>query len=228
VLVIFDLDGTLVDSRLDLANSTNDVLATYGAPPLPVDRVGGLVGEGARKLVERALTAAGLTHVDLDEALARFRAVYDRRLLETTRPYDGIAEAVRDAARHASLALFTNKPEGPSRRLLEAFGLAGAFGWVIGGDSGFPRKPDPAAVEHLRRAAAAPADETLFVGDSMIDVETARRAGVRMCVARYGFGHLRGDLTLRGDEMVADTPAGVSAAIARLSIALVPPPRRGA
>ena len=214
MLVIFDLDGTIVDSRLDLANSTNEVLESYGAAPLAVNEIAGMVGEGARRLVQRARAAAGLG-VPLDEALARFRAVYDRRLLEHTRPYPGIPEAVRHARTHARLAVLTNKPESPSRRLLEAFGLLEPFEWVLGGDSGFPRKPDPAAVAHLMERAGAGATDTLFVGDSMIDVETARRAGVPVCVARYGFGHLRGELALRGDELIAAAPSDISGIVDR-------------
>lgn len=214
-LVIFDLDGTIVDSRLDLANSTNDVLVGYGARPLPVDRVAAMVGEGARKLIERALEAAGLAP-DLDDALGRFREVYDRRLLEHTRPYPGIAEVIRSASARAQLAVLTNKPVGPSQRLLEAFDVAAPFGWVLGGDSGFARKPDPAAVHYLLEQAGAGAADALFVGDSMIDVETARRAGVRMCVARYGFGHMRGELVLNGEELIAETPADVGRIIESL------------
>lgn len=211
--ILFDLDGTLVDSRVDLANSTNDVLVSYGARPLPVDRVAGMVGEGAKKLVERALAAVSVD-ADLDDALTRFREVYDRRLLEHTRPYEGIADVVQAASARARLAVLTNKPEGPSRRLLEAFGMASAFEWVVGGDSGFSRKPDPSALRHLQGQAGASPAETLLVGDSMIDVHTARNAGVRICVARYGFGHLRGELVLRGDELIAETPADVGRIVA--------------
>ena len=213
-LITFDLDGTLVLSSLDLANSTNDMLQSYGAPALPVNAVTAMVGEGARKLVERAMAASGLEPTRAG-ALERFRQIYDRRLLEHTRPYDGIVAVVRDAARRARLAVLTNKPEGPTRRLLEAFDLLAPFAWIIGGDSGFPRKPDPASVRHLMTEAAAPAADTLFVGDSMIDVETARRSGVRICVARYGFGHLRGELVLTGDELVAMNPLEVGVAIDR-------------
>ena len=211
-LVVFDLDGTLVDSSLDLANSTNEMLGSYDAPALPVDVVAGMVGEGARKLVQRALAASGLDPA-LNDALERFRGIYDRRLLEHTRPYEGIAAVVRAASRIARLGVLTNKPGAPARRLLDAFGLASEFTWVIGGDSGFPRKPDPTALRHLMTAASASTAETLFVGDSMIDVETARHAGVTICVARYGFGHLRGELVLRGDEIVAMQPADVGTAI---------------
>jgi len=211
-LVVFDLDGTLVDSRLDLAESTNEMLETYGARPLPVDAVTRMVGEGAKKLVERALAASAL-NPDEPTALDRFRAIYDRRLLVHTRPYEGIGEVIRTAAARAALAVLSNKPEAPTRRLLEAFNLATAFTWVIGGDSTFPRKPDPSGLRHLVRVAGSTEATTLFVGDSMIDVETARRAGVRMCVAQYGFGDFRGELTLSGDELIAATPLAVGHAI---------------
>jgi phosphoglycolate phosphatase len=217
-LVIFDLDGTLVDSQLDLANSTNEMLEGYGATALPVLRVAGFVGEGAKVLVERALVAAGVSAPTapkalIEDALDRFREIYGRRLVEHTRPYEGIVDVVRRAAARVPLAVLTNKPEAPTRRLLEAFDLVAWFSWVIGGDSGFPRKPDPESLRHLaREAGAAPAD-VLFVGDSMVDVETARRAGARVCVARYGFGHLRGELVLAGDELLADTPGEVGTII---------------
>jgi phosphoglycolate phosphatase len=213
-LIIFDLDGTLVDSRRDLADSTNEMLESYGAARLPVDEIAGMVGDGARKLVQRARAASGLK-VEVVDALNRFRSIYDRRLLLNTRPYDGIGEVVRAAATRARLAVLTNKPVVPSRRILDAFDLTPLFAWVIGGDSEFPRKPDPAGVHYLMAQAGVAAAATLFVGDSMIDVETASAAGVRVCVARYGFGHLRRELMLTGDEFVAGQPADVGAAINR-------------
>lgn len=207
-LIVFDLDGTLVDSQRDLADSTNEVLTTYGAAPLPMETVAGMVGEGALRLVARALAAAGLDR-DVSEALGRFREIYDRRLLVHTRPYPGVPEMARDLAAQARLCVLTNKPEAPSRRLLEAFGLAAHFTSVIGGDSGFARKPDPAGLLHLIEESDGDAASTVFVGDSMIDVETARHANVRMCVALYGFGRQRGDLVFRGDELLAEQPADV-------------------
>ena len=212
-LVIFDLDGTLIDSRRDLAESTNEMLASYDAAPLPMDDVAAMVGEGAKVLVERALSAAGLDP-GAPDALDRFRAIYDRRLFEHTRPYAGIVDVVRGAATGAALAVLSNKPEAPSRRLLDAFDLSSSFRWVVGGDGPFPRKPDPAAVAFLMAEARAPAEWTLLVGDSTIDVLTARRAGVRMCVARYGFGRLDAQALASGTD-VAATPAEVGAVIAR-------------
>jgi phosphoglycolate phosphatase len=214
-LIVFDLDGTILDSRRDLADSTNDVLASYGAAPLPVDQVAGMIGEGARMLVQRAVQATGpqVGPVNLDEALDRFRTFYDRRLLLNTRPYSGIEAVLAFAARHADLAVLTNKPESFTRRLLEAFEMSSAFRWVIGGDSAFPRKPDPAALMSLMNQATTTRAQTLVVGDSMIDIETARWAGVQICVAWYGYGRLRGEMTLQGDELIAHTTEEVGAAI---------------
>jgi phosphoglycolate phosphatase len=211
-LIVFDLDGTLVDSRLDLAESTNEMLSTYGASPLPVDAVAAMVGEGAKVLVARALEAAGL-EADVSDALTRFREIYDRRLLVHTRPYPGIEQVVAEVSKDHTLAVLTNKPEAPSRRLLDAFGLAGYFRRVIGGDSGPARKPDPAGLNELMSHFESSTATTWLVGDSMIDVETARRAGVRMCVALYGFGQLRGELVLDGSEATVRIAAEIPAAI---------------
>lgn len=213
-LIVFDLDGTILDSQRDLADSTNDVLASYGAAALPVDRVAGMIGEGARVLVERALAAAGVD-APLDEALDRFRTFYDHRLTTHTLPYQGMLEVIQWSAARAPLAVLTNKPESFTRRLLEFFDLSGSFRWVIGGDSPFPRKPDPAALAHLMAEAGVSPADTLLVGDSMIDVETARRAGVAVCFARYGYGHLRGEMDLNGDELTAETPQEVGQTIGK-------------
>jgi len=214
-LIVFDLDGTLVDSRLDLAESTNEMLGTFGAPALPVDRVAMMVGEGARKLVEQALAAAELD-ASVEDALARFRGIYDRRLLIHTRPYDGIADTVDRLSELATLAVLTNKPEAPSRRLLDAFELSGYFRQVIGGDSEFARKPDPEGLRALMSECGATPADTWLVGDSMIDVQTARNAGTRMCAVLYGFGHLRGELVLNGSEKTARTPSEIPAVVTTL------------
>ena len=211
-LIVFDLDGTLIDSRLDLAESTNEMLGTFGAPALAVDRVAMMVGEGARKLVVQALAASNID-ADADEALRRFREIYDRRLLVHTRPYEGIPETVDRLSRQATLAVLTNKPDAPSRRLLDAFELSGYFGQILGGDSEFARKPDPEGLRALMtKYGASPAD-TWLIGDSMIDVETARNAGTRMCVVLYGFGQLRGELVLNGSEAIARTPSEIAGSV---------------
>jgi phosphoglycolate phosphatase len=213
-LIVFDLDGTLIDSQRDIAESTNEMLESYGAEPLPIEDVARMVGEGAKVLVGRALITAGL-RPDVAEAFDRFLRIYDRRLLNHTVPYPGITEVVESAAGRASLALLSNKPEAPTRRLLEAFDLARHFTWTIGGDSAFPRKPDPASLRYLMTEAAVTTTSTLFVGDSMIDVQTARGAGVRLCVVLYGFGALRGDLVLSAAEKAgaAEHAPGLARAI---------------
>jgi phosphoglycolate phosphatase len=206
-LVVFDLDGTIVDSRVDLAESTNEMLASYGAGPLSVEAVTAMVGEGVRRLVERALVATGLDPA-APEAVDRFGAIYARRLLIHTRPYEGLDGIIRDAAAEADLAVLTNKPEGPTRQILDAFGLTPVFACIIGGDSGFARKPDPAGLAHIVAEVGATVARTLLVGDSNVDGETARRAGTAFCAARYGFGRV--DPTPR----MAATPAALRGVIA--------------
>lgn len=212
-LVVFDLDGTLIDSRRDLAESANQMLASYGAKPLSDEAVGAMVGDGARMLVRRALTAAGL-NPDEPDALERFLAIYDRELLRTTRPYPGVLAVVDEAGRHAPVAVLTNKPAAPTSRILEALGFAPFVRWTIGGDAGHPRKPDPAGLRWLMTAAGVRTDRTLLVGDSMVDVETGRRAGARVCLVRYGFGELRGPISLEPGELEAREPSDLRRVLA--------------
>jgi phosphoglycolate phosphatase len=213
-LIAFDLDGTLVDSRRDLADSANRMLESYHAPPLALDEVAALVGDGARQLVSRVLEASRLT-IDVDVALERFLGFYSQVLVAHTRPYKGIPDLVRNLAERAFLAVLTNKPGDLSERLLQALDLASYFERVIGGDSTFPRKPDPAGLQALMADAGVGPERALYVGDSMIDVETARRAGVGVVVAQYGFGYLREPLRLDGSEILADDPVAVERAALR-------------
>jgi phosphoglycolate phosphatase len=211
-LIVFDLDGTLVDSARDLAESANEMLATYGAASLAEDEIAGMVGDGARQLVTRALERAAV-RADVTEALDRFISVYSGRLLRHTRLYPGVTEAVRLASSRASLAVLTNKPTELSHQIVEAFELSPYFTWVVGGDWPFARKPDPAGLLHVMAEAGAPPGATLMVGDSMIDVETARRAGTVACVAGYGFGHLRRPITREADDLLVTEPGDLAAAI---------------
>jgi phosphoglycolate phosphatase len=118
-----------------------------------------------------------------------------------------------DVAPLATLAMLTNKPLLPSQKLVEAFGWSSCFVNVIGGDGDVPRKPDPQGLQRLMTLANAGPASTMLVGDSMVDVETARNAGVAMCVVRYGFGNARGDLQLSGDEWIAETGPDVGRVI---------------
>jgi phosphoglycolate phosphatase len=207
-LIAFDLDGTLIDSRLDLAESANELIASHGGEPLDVDAVAGMVGDGARVLVERVRVASGLA-VTVGDALEEFLSIYERRMTIHTRCYPGIEEALASLDGRALLAVLTNKPAAHTRRLLDHLGIARHFTWTMGADGTFPRKPDPASLLHLMGQAGVTASETLYVGDSMVDVETARRAGVRICVAGYGFSRYGQPLALDGSELVAQTPAEV-------------------
>ena len=208
-LVVFDLDGTLVDSRRDLADAANAMLAGYGVAPLGEDEVARMVGEGAAVLVRRLLERQALA-APLPEALARFLDAYDTRLTAHTRPYDGIPEAVAGAAAFAKLAVLTNKPAAQSLAILDALGLRDPFRWVIGGNSGFPRKPDPASLQYLAAQAGAGTRQVVLVGDSIVDVRTARNAGARLCVARYGFGFASiPEGTLTPGESAVDHPAEI-------------------
>jgi len=205
---VFDLDGTLIDSRKDIADAANQLLRDCGAPPLPEDRIGRMVGDGAATLVARTFAASGIERPP--DALERFLAIYDRWLLNHTRPYDGIPDVLGALVSRASLAVLTNKPIASTRRVLAGLGLARFFedDAVIGGDGPFPRKPDPAGLRHLGARAGISPDDTLLVGDSIIDWRTARDASSAICVARYGFGYEGFPVDeLRPSDLLIDTPA---------------------
>jgi len=205
-LIAFDLDGTLIDSRRDLAHSANELITELGGAPLPEEAVGRMVGEGAAVLVRRALAAAELT--DPGNALARFLEIYDTRLLQHTRLYGGVTEVLQFARTIGRVALLTNKPLAPSMKILQGLGIRDLFDAVTGGDGPFGRKPDPAGLHALMREVGARAKTTLLVGDSPIDHETAARAGVRCCLVSFGYSpdpfprdRLRGDEWLAGDAV---------------------------
>ena len=209
-LVVFDLDGTLVDSERDIADADNATLESYGLGPLPGDEVGRMVGEGAAKLVVRIFQRAGVPRPE--RALERFLSLYSQRLTVHTRPYPGILEALQGLSGRASLAVLTNKPLEISRQILDGLGLGRFFpsDRVVGGDGPFARKPDPSGLQHLIALASATAETTLLVGDSVIDWKTARAAGTSVCLARYGFGFVGfpvGELT--GAEALIDSPEAV-------------------
>jgi phosphoglycolate phosphatase len=207
-LFVFDLDGTLVDSRRDIADAANVLLESCGAAPIPEARIGAMVGEGAAMLVARAFKASGVERPA--DALERYLAFYEERLLNHTRPYDGIPAVLDSLTRRGALAVLTNKPIASTRRILDGLDLARFFPpkAVLGGDGPFARKPDPAALLHLAAAAGAGAVTTLMVGDSAIDWRTARAASTGICLARYGFGFDTIPLhELTPDDHVIDTPA---------------------
>lgn len=184
--LVFDLDGTLVDSRPDIATAANRLRRDYGLPPLAEATVGTMVGEGARVLVDRALAPIP-PDLDRSRALARFLAHYAAVCTVATRPYDGVEELLAVASRRWPLALLTNKPIAMTRALVEALDWGRFFRVVIGGDSLPYRKPDGRGLLAVAAALESAPATTLLVGDSRIDAETARAAGTQFVWAEWGY-----------------------------------------
>jgi phosphoglycolate phosphatase len=211
-LIVFDLDGTLIDSRRDIADAANLLLESCGAPRLPEEAIGRMVGDGAATLVARAFAAAGAERPP--DALDRFLTIYDGRLLEHTRPYPGVPEVLAALRTRTPLALLTNKPRAATQTILAGLDLARFFdaAAILGGDGPFPRKPDAAGLQHLVARAGVPAASAVLVGDSIVDWRTARQAGTGVCLARYGFGFETFPTSeLRPDDRTADAPGDLLA-----------------
>jgi phosphoglycolate phosphatase len=186
-LVIFDLDGTLVDSKLDLAHSVNAAREHFGLPALDVETIGDYVGNGAPKLVQRAM-GAGKSKEEVQRALDYFLAHYAEHKLDNTRAYPGIPEALEQLhAGGVRMAVLTNKPVRVSGGIVEGLGLAKYFERVYGGNSFDKKKPDPVGVDTLLTEFGVAREHALMVGDSSVDVRTAHNAGIRVCGVTYGF-----------------------------------------
>ncbi len=186
--IIFDLDGTLIDSRLDLVHSVNAMLRHFGRPELPEESIASYVGDGAPMLVRRALGDPKHDTV-LKQALEFFLTYYRAHKLDHTTVYEGIADALSTLHDSGSrkMAVLSNKPVVPSRQIVEALGLAPFFGHVYGGNSFETKKPDPLGAQTLMRENGVGPEETAIVGDSSIDVITGRNAGMFTCGVTYGF-----------------------------------------
>jgi phosphoglycolate phosphatase len=206
VLLVFDLDGTLVDSIHDLAAAASDLSEAWGGARFDDEAVCRMVGEGAAVLVERVMARAG--HAEPPPgALEQFLDLYNLRMYDTTRAYPGVADTLRALADTHAMALLTNKPEDSARKVLAHCGLDEFFAHMIFGDGEFGRKPDPAGLRWLMKRHRASAKRTILVGDSEVDLATARAGGVRICLARYGFGFIRVDpATLGPDDWYLDQP----------------------
>ena len=186
-LLIFDLDGTLIDSKLDLANSVNAARAHLGLGPLDLPAISECVGYGAPVLIRKALGDQA-SEAQVARALTFFLEYYRHHALDSTRFYPGVRESLeRLHAAGKHLAILTNKPEAISRRIVDGLRVGGLFFRVYGGDSFAAKKPDPGGIEQLMREARAGHAATIMVGDTAVDVETARNAGVRACGVRFGF-----------------------------------------
>lgn len=224
-LLVFDLDGTLIDSAQDLCNSVNATLEHFGRATLPDPRIASFVGNGAPLLMRRSLADVDGTAVDaVDEklqadALAFFMGYYREHNLDFTYAYEGVLESLaalrslHDAPDGVprTMAVLTNKPVRPARGICEGLGLADYFLHIYGGDSFPVKKPDPTGLRSLMEETGTQPEATVMIGDSRVDVETARNAGVWSLGCDFGFGP-RNVMETQPDVLV-DTPAEWTAAL---------------
>ncbi|MGC9292878.1 MAG: HAD family hydrolase [Acidobacteriaceae bacterium] len=191
-LYVFDLDGTLIDSRADLVLSVNATLRRFHHKELPDEIIASYIGDGVGMLVRRAFGDPEDTHL-LDDALLYFLTYYREHKLDNTYVYDGVLPVLEALHKHhpeARMAVLTNKPVGPSRAICEALGLAPYLFRIYGGDSFATKKPDPFGLETLIREAGVTAAETVMIGDSEVDVLTAQNCGAYCIGCSYGLSPL--------------------------------------
>jgi phosphoglycolate phosphatase len=184
--LVFDLDGTLIDSRRDITTAINRMRGELGLPPIPLAAVVTMVGEGARLLVERTL-GPGFAPDPIDAALASYLRHYEEVCLDETAAYPGVEEMLVALGRRYPLALLSNKGEALSRKILDGLGLSRFFAEILGGDSLPTRKPDPTGLRVLAERLGVPVERLLLVGDTWIDAETAHNAGCTFALVEWGF-----------------------------------------
>jgi phosphoglycolate phosphatase len=191
-LVIFDLDGTLIDSRLDLVHSVNAALRHIGRPELPDDVIASYVGDGAPILIQRALGGETVDEALIRKGLEFFLSYYREHKLDHTTVYPGVEQAlgtIQNSGNGAprKMAVLSNKPVVPSRAIVEALGLGTFFTQIYGGNSSATKKPDPEGARKLLEESGVWPEETVIVGDSHVDVRTGRNAGLWTIGVTYGF-----------------------------------------
>jgi phosphoglycolate phosphatase len=208
-LVIFDLDGTLIDSRLDLVHSVNAALRHIGRDPLPDDLIASYVGDGAPILIQRALGGEAVDDAIVRQGLQYFLSYYREHKLDHTTVYEGIREALASLQQSSNgtprkMAVLSNKPVGPSRAIVEALGMGAFFTQIYGGNSFATKKPDPEGARKLLEESGVHPEETAIVGDSHVDVETGQNAGLWTVGVNYGFA----PHTLKENppDVLVDTP----------------------
>jgi phosphoglycolate phosphatase len=207
-LLIFDLDGTLIDSRLDLASSVNAARAHLGRPPLTNDTVYTYVGKGVPVLIKRAM-GEGASDRELERAQAYFLDHYRQHMLDHTTLYPGAAEALEKlSAAGIKLAVLTNKPVEFSQAIVDGLGVGRHFLRVYGGNSFEQKKPHPIGVETLMAECGADRERTIMIGDSAVDVQTARNASVKSWGVSYGF---------QPETLVADPPDWMAHSMAEVA-----------
>ena len=202
---IFDLDGTLLNSLADLADSGNELLASYGMPPHPEDAYRYFVGNGSRKLMERILPK--FSPKQIDEALARYKSIYEKHLTAKTTPYTGITEMLSALkSRDVRLAVCTNKHISAAETLLRKYFPPHLFDAFDGDRPGVPRKPDPAHVHFLLEKLDVLPEETAYLGDSGVDMQTAVNAGALPIGVLWGF-RSKDELTGNGAKILLSHPS---------------------
>ena len=217
-LLIFDLDGTLIDSRLDLVHSVNATLRHMKRPELPDDVIASYVGDGAPALIGRALGQEAGDEKLVRSGLEYFLAYYREHKLDHTHVYEGISAALASMqnshnGRPRKMAVLSNKPVNPSRAIVEALGLGNFFPLVYGGNSFATKKPDPEGAQTILREMGSEPQETLIVGDSGVDVLTGRNAGTWTCGVTYGFApHTLHD---PAPDLLVDRPGELAELFAR-------------
>ncbi len=218
-LVIFDLDGTLIDSEYDLAASVNAMLRQYGRNELPLEVIKTYIGDGAPMLVRRAL-GDPKDESFLQEALLFFLSYYREHKLDSTYAYEGIAPSLEQIstfnAAGRKLAVLTNKPVRPARDILAGLGLAGRFFQIYGGNSFETKKPDPLGARTIMQEAGAFPEESVMVGDSEVDILTARNAGMWSIGVNYGFAPH--SLERVHPDILVDTPAELGRALTEAGV----------
>jgi phosphoglycolate phosphatase len=184
--LIFDLDGTLIDSKLDLIHSVNAMLAEMKRPQLAAETISGYIGHGAPQLVARALGGTA-TEEELNHALKFFLGYYEEHKMDNTCAYPGVPETLAQLTQ-LPMAVLTNKPVRISVRILNSLGLANYFRVIYGGNSFESKKPDPFGANKILQELGVAAREALLIGDSEVDIQTARNAGTQAAAVNYGFG----------------------------------------
>ena len=216
-LLVFDLDGTLVDSAPDLRAALNEMLRERGRPPLSLPQVKRMIGDGAPALVARALAASGSDPGDAASALPRFIELYEADAVRLSRAYPAVPETLVALRRRGyRTAICTNKPQNATLMVLEGLGLLPLFDGVAGGDRFPVRKPDPGHLLGLIGAIGARAEAAAMVGDSENDAAVARGAGLPLVLMRYGYA--RTDLESFAAEALLDHFADLPAALERLGL----------
>ena len=208
-LVIFDLDGTLIDSRLDLVHSVNAALRHIGRPELPNDVIASYVGDGAPILIQRALGGEVVDDALVRQGLQFFLSYYREHKLDHTTVYEGVKEALAAVQRTSNgvprkMAVLSNKPVNPSRAIVEALGLGPFFTQIYGGNSFATKKPDPEGARKLLEEYGVRPEEAAIVGDSHVDIEAGRNAGLWTVGVNYGFAPHT--LTEASPDVLVDAP----------------------